>query len=124
MNAHKLATGLAWFSLGLGLYETLAPRHLCRLLGLEGKEGLIRCYGLREIGAGVGIFASQPNPAPWVWARGGGDVLDMATLGTAFREDNPKQGNALLAVFAVLGVTVLDFLCAETLPAEASAESA
>ena len=117
MNAQKLASGLAWFSVGLGLYETFAPKHLCRLLGLDGKEGLIRFYGLREIGAGLGIFATQPNPAPWVWARASGDVLDLATLGTAFREDNPKQGNALVAVLAVLGVTVLDFLCAETLTA-------
>ncbi len=120
MNARKLSIGLAWFSLGLGLYETLASKHLCRLLGMEGKEKLIRFYGLREIGAGVGIFAAQPDPAVWVWARGAGDVLDMATLGTAFRADNPKQGNALVAVLAVLGVTALDFLCAETLPAEAS----
>lgn len=117
MNAQKLSVGLAWFSLGLGLYETLAPKHLCRLLGLDGKEKLIRFYGLREIGAGIGIFAAQPNPAAWVWARGAGDVLDMATLGTAFRADNPKQRNAFVAVLAVLGVTVLDFLCAETLPA-------
>ena len=117
MNAQKLSAGLAWFSLGLGLYETLAPKHLCKMLGLEGKEKLIRFYGLREIGAGAGIFATQPNPAVWVWARGAGDVLDMATLGTAFREGNPKQRNAFVAVLAVLGVTVLDFLCAETLPA-------
>ena len=34
MNAQKLASGLAWFSLGLGLYETLAPKHLCKLLGI------------------------------------------------------------------------------------------
>ena len=117
MNAQKLAAGLAWFSLGLGLYETFAPKHLCGLLGLNGKEGLIRLHGVREIGAGIGIFATQPNPAGWVWARGGGDVIDMATLGTAFRADNPKQRNAFIAVLAVLGVTALDFLCAETLTA-------
>lgn len=117
MNAQKLSVGLAWFSLGLGLYETLAPKHLCKMLGLEGKEKLIRLHGLREIGAGIGIFATQPNPTGWVWARGGGDIIDMATLGTAFRADNPKQRNAFVAVLAVLGVTVLDFLCAETLPA-------
>ena len=117
MNAQKLSVGLAWFSLGLGFYETLAPKHLCKMLGLEGKEKLIRLHGLREIGAGIGIFATQPNPTGWVWARGGGDIIDMATLGTAFREDNPKQRNAFVAVLAVLGVTVLDFLCAETLPA-------
>ncbi len=120
MNAQKLSLGLAWFSLGLGFYEVVAPKHLSRLLGLEGKEGLIRFYGLREIGAGVGVFASQPNPAAWVWARAAGDVLDLATLGTAFRPDNPKQKNAFAAVLAVLGVTVLDMLCGQELLAPAN----
>ena len=119
MNAQKLSLGLAWFSLGLGLYEVVAPKHLSRLLGLEGKEELLRFYGFREIGAGVGIFASQPNPAVWVWARAGGDALDLATLGTAFREDNPKQKNAFAAVLAVLGVTMLDMLCGQQLLASA-----
>ncbi len=119
MNAQKLSLGLAWFSLGLGLYEVVAPKHLCRLLGLEGKTGLIRFYGFREIGAGLGIFASQPSPAAWVWARAGGDVLDLATLGTAFREGNPQQKNAFAAVLAVLGVSVLDMLCGQQLIAPA-----
>ncbi len=115
MNAQKLSQGLAWFSLGLGLYEVLAPKHLSRLLGLEGKEALIRFYGVREIAAGVGIFAAQPNPKVWIWARAGGDALDLATLGTAFREGNPQQKNAFAAVVAVLGVTVLDMLCGQQL---------
>ena len=72
MKGQKLAMGLGWFSLGLGLYELLAPEHLSRVLGLEGREGLLRFYGLREIGAGLGIFLTQPNPAPWVWGRGRG----------------------------------------------------
>ena len=119
MNAQKFSLGLAWFSLGLGLYEVAAPKHLSRLLGLEGKEKLLRFYGFREIGVGLGIFASQPSPAVWVWARAGGDALDLATLGTAFREDNPKQKNAFAAVLAVLGVTVLDMLCGQQLTASA-----
>ena len=123
MNAQKLSLGLAWFSLGLGLYEVVAPKHLSRLLGLEGKEKLLRFYGFREIGAGLGIFASQPNPAAWVWARAGGDALDLATLGTAFRPDNPQQKNAFAVVLAVLGVTVLDMLCGQQLIAPAANSS-
>ncbi len=123
MNAQKLSLGLAWFSLGLGLYEVLAPKHLSRLLGLEGKEGLIRFYGFREIGAGIGIFAAQPDPKVWVWARAGGDAVDLATLGTAFREGNPKQKNAFAAVLAVLGVTLLDNWCGLQLLADSAKAS-
>ena len=119
MNGQKLAMGLGWFSLGLGLYEMLAPGHLSRTLGLEGREGLLRFYGVREIGSGLGIFLTQPNPVPWVWARVGGDALDLGTLGMALKPDNPKRGNAALALASVVGVTVLDVLCGQQLSAAA-----
>jgi hypothetical protein len=34
---------------------------------------------MREIGTGVGILTSR-DAAPWLWARVGGDMLDMATV--------------------------------------------
>lgn len=55
----RLATGVGWFSLGLGLAEILAPQMITRAVGFEGREGLIRGYGAREIAAGMGILASQ-----------------------------------------------------------------
>lgn len=65
----RLATGLGWFSLGLGLAEILAPRTITRAVGLEGREGLVRGYDLREIG-GAGILATRgPERAPWMWGR-------------------------------------------------------
>ena len=121
MNAQKVTMGLGWFSLGLGLYEVLAPDHLARTLGLEGREGLLRFYGLREIAAGLGIFLTQPNPVPWVWARVGGDGLDLATLGLALRPDNAKRSNAAAALASVMGVTALDVLCGQRLSADAAA---
>jgi hypothetical protein len=33
-NAHSMARGLGWFSIGLGLAEVLAPRSLTRGLGM------------------------------------------------------------------------------------------
>ena len=49
MSGEQLARGLGWFSIGLGLTEIAAAPILARTLGLVGKEGLIRAYGLREI---------------------------------------------------------------------------
>lgn len=118
MNAKKLASGLGWFSLGLGLYEVAAPGHLSRTLGLEGRERLLTFCGLREVMAGAGIFPSQPHPVGWLWARVGGDALDLATLGLALKPDNPKRGNALIALVSVVGVTVLDLWCAQQLSRE------
>lgn len=110
------ARGLGVFSIALGLVELLAPRALARSLGLPGQEGLIQLYGLREIGTGVGILASD-DPTPWIWGRVAGDALDLATLGAGYA-GNPKKDNLLLAAAAVAGVTALDVICANTLTHE------
>lgn len=108
-----LARGLGLFSLVLGAAEVLAPRALARALGMQGQEGLIQAYGLREIGTGIGLLASE-DPMPWVWGRVAGDALDLATLAAAY-DGNPKKDNLLLAVAAVAGVTALDVICADQL---------
>ncbi|MBV1799799.1 cyclase dehydrase [Siccirubricoccus sp. G192] len=113
-SADRLARGLGWFSIALGATELLASRGLTRALGMEGNERLVASYGLREIATGAGILASE-NPAPWIWGRVGGDVLDLGTLATALDGRNPRQENAGLAFAAVLGVTVLDVICARAL---------
>ena len=109
-NAHSVARGLGWFSIGLGLAEVLAARAVTRGLGMEGNEQLVQAYGLREIATGIGILSSD-QPAPWIWGRVGGDALDMATLATGMQQDNPKKENVELALVAVAGVTALDVVC-------------
>jgi hypothetical protein len=114
-STHALAQGLGWFSIGLGLVELLAPRRLASSLGMEEHSGLIQAYGAREIATGVGILA-QRDPTPWIWGRVAGDALDLATL-AAVVPNNPRKGNALLAMAAVAGVAALDLLCARELRA-------
>lgn len=112
-----LARGLGWFSIGLGAAEVFAPRMLTRALGMEGREGLVRAYGMREIMAGVGILAAR-NPAPWVWSRVAGDALDLATLTSGLAGENPRKDNVGLAMAAVAGITALDVVCAQALTEE------
>lgn len=118
-DGHMLATGLAWFSIGLGLAEVLAPERLCEMLGMEGQEELVRLYGFREIATGLGIF-SQREPTGWILGRVAGDVLDLATLGTAMTPRNRKRGNVLAAIGAVAGVMALDLLCHRQLTTQQS----
>lgn len=117
IEGQKLARALGWFSVGLGLYEVVAPGHLGRVLGIEDRAGLLRLYGLREIGTGIGLLAQRGpgKPAPWVWGRVGGDALDLATLSTGLVRDNPKRDNVVAAMAAVAGITLVDVLCAQTL---------
>jgi len=112
-SAMRLADGLGWFSIALGLAEVFAPRSLTSALGMQGREGLVQAYGLREIAAGIGILASK-DPTPWVWSRVGGDALDLATLAGGLN-DNPKRENVGIALAAVAGVTLLDVVCAQAL---------
>lgn len=111
---HALARGLGWFSIGLGLLELAAARGLCRTLGLEGRETLVRSYGVREVATGVAILTSH-DPTPWILGRVVGDALDLATLAQGFEGDRGQRANRVAATAAVAGVTVLDVVCAQGL---------
>jgi uncharacterized membrane protein len=115
LNEERLARGLAWFSVGLGLAEVLAPRAVQRLAGVEEDHStLVRLMGVREIASGIGIF-SQRRPTEGVWSRVGGDAVDLAGLGMAFMSPNANKGRLAAATAAVLGVTALDVICAQQL---------
>jgi uncharacterized membrane protein len=107
-----LSRGLGWFSIGLGLAEVLAPKQVARLIGTRNHTGWIQAFGVREIVAGVGILTNG-NRAPWVWARVGGDVLDMAALGAALTSSDTERARTIASVAAVAGVTALDVFAAK-----------
>src|SRR5690242_1747607 len=81
MNPDRVARGLGWFSIGLGLAELLAPEGIARLVGSRNHKTLVRSYGIRELAAGIGILTRPSNPAPFVWSRVVGDLVDLASLG-------------------------------------------
>jgi uncharacterized membrane protein len=116
IGAERLARGLGWFSIGLGLTELLAPRLVAKLCGGQGKHtGLIRLYGLREIASGFMIFSQGRKPANAVWSRVAGDALDLATLGVAAVSPRTHKAGVLFGTANVLAVTALDVLCAQEL---------
>src|SRR5918994_5480976 len=120
MDEERLANALGWFSIGLGLAEVAAPGSVARLVGVRDDDRnrwTLRALGVREVVSGVGILA-QPRPAGWVWARVGGDLMDLAYLGSALNSDEARPGRLTAAMAAVAGVTALDVLCAERLSAD------
>lgn len=107
----RAAQGLGFFSIALGVAELAFPGTLGRTLGLDGKKGLLRSYGVREIAAGVG--ALQPNPGPAIWSRVAGDLIDLATLTQGRGSDEEdKRRNANIALAAVGAITLVDILVA------------
>jgi hypothetical protein len=124
-SGESLAVGLGWFSIALGVAELGAPERVARFIGVTPTEKTIttlRSYGAREVGTGLAILA-QPDQARWLWSRVAGDALDLATLGAAMRSPDTDNRRALMAAAAVLGVAVLDALCARQLSADADEDA-
>jgi uncharacterized membrane protein len=113
-NRQKLVKGLGWFSIGLGLFEIVAPRTLSRLIGVKPHTGVMRLFGVREVISGLGIL-SQPESATWLDARVAGDAMDLALLGGSFFSERSHRGRLALATAAVAGVTAVDILCSKDL---------
>ena len=111
-NDQTIARGLGYLSLGLGLSQLLAPRWFARTIGAPKRgetDNVVRLVGLREIVAAGGLLGSR-NPAPWVWLRVGGDLMDLALLGraTTAKGTEPERLNGALA--GTVAVTAMDVL--------------
>ena len=114
-DIRKIAKGLGWFSLALGVTELVAARRFARMFGV-GHGGLFRVFGLREIGSGVGLLM-QRRKGPWIWARVVGDALDLVTLASRLGSRR-KRRNAAIAIAAVAPVVALDVFAGQQLGLE------
>lgn len=106
--AQQRANTLGWLSLGLGLAQLLAPRQVARWIGVEEDDDTaltLRAVGVRELACGVGLL-SHTHGAAWAWARVAGDVMDLALLASAPRNNGAER--TLGAAAGVLGITLLD----------------
>jgi hypothetical protein len=107
MDDRTMARGLAWFGIGLGLAEILAPRRVAAATGLEGHEAVLQLYGLREIASGIAILAAA-EPERQLGLRVAGDALDGGLLAARATPANPRRGRTLAAALAVAPVVLLD----------------
>ena len=79
MNERKLARGIGWLSVGVGLTLVAAPKLTIRALGMGERPNLGRFLGVRDLLIGVGLLSRRENLAPWLRARALSDAVD-ATL--------------------------------------------
>ncbi|MDP9363870.1 MAG: SRPBCC family protein [Chloroflexota bacterium] len=116
MNAERFARVLGWCSIGLGLVELVAPKRFGNYVGLGHRPGLLRLYGLREIGHGAAILTRR-DPALGVWSRVGGGTLDLAALGAEFVDGNPKKVRVAVAAGVAAAIGAVDVVTAQRLSA-------
>jgi uncharacterized membrane protein len=113
----ELTRFLGWFSLGLGVPQTIAPGRVNRMIGVRDdseSRRWQRVVGVRELAAAAGIF-SRPRPAGWVWARVAGDIKDLALLASAWRSKEVGAGRLAAATASVAGITAVDAFTATRL---------
>jgi uncharacterized membrane protein len=112
VRQERLAHGLGWFAVALGMVQLLAPDGLGRMIGVGRRPLLMRAMGAREVLSGLGVLRS-PRPGRWLGARVGGDVLDMALLGLALTSGANRRARVGLALAAVAGVAALDLVSSQ-----------
>lgn len=118
MDARKLSFGLGVFSLALGAAELLGAKRIASTLDSEGREGVVRAFGVREVVAGVGLLQAPAHSAR-MWNRVVGDAIDLTALGLAAAK-SPRNKAIWGAVAFVVGATALDTITALGLEANGS----
>jgi uncharacterized membrane protein len=122
----KIATGLGWFSIGLGVAELVAPDSVARFVGVKPtntSRTILRFAGARELAAGFGIL-SNDRPTGWVWSRVAGDMMDLSLIGSAMTKSDTDRSRLNTAAAAVIGVTALDIMTGNRLSSQQSARGA
>jgi uncharacterized membrane protein len=110
----KIARGLGWFSVGMGIAQILAPRLVSRLAGLPLPPAFTVACGVRELVCGIGIL-TQEQVRPWMQARVAGDALDLAAFGSALLVPGADRSRIAVSTAVVAGVTALDVHCSREL---------
>ncbi|MEU6095119.1 SRPBCC family protein [Streptomyces sp. NPDC047079] len=108
---HRLARALGWLSLGLGGAQLTAPDAVRKLTGVDDSQVsrvLVPMAGVREL-LHAGLLLGSREPAPWVWTRVAGDVMDLAALGRALSSRSGGRGlRTGVVTAAVTALTALD----------------
>lgn len=110
MTDHRLARSLGWFSIALGAVELVAPGPL-RSWFRSGDERVMRLFGAREGATGLALLV-LPDPTPGLWARVGGDALDLVSLGTMLSTRRARRGRVAGAIGVVAAITAVDLVAA------------
>ena len=95
MADDKLMRGLGWLSLGLSSPSLLTPKEFAKALGVGDAPRH------RATTVVVGVRNWPPPPAcwartspVWLWARVGGDLMDLGMLGRALKNHDGRGRGA------------------------------
>lgn len=105
MNEQKLARGIGWLSVAVGLQLVVAPASGTRRFGMGDRPTLGRVMGVRDLVVGAGLLRGK-DARTWLVARGLNDAADAAIilggmLSGAFPRDRAPVGFAVATSLSV-----------------------
>jgi uncharacterized membrane protein len=116
ISRDPLAKTLGWVSLGLGIPPLTTTSTFNRMIGVRDaglERGAAVFVGARELVAAAGLLR-WTNPA-WLWARVGGDAMDLAMLGRSLATSNGRdRRRTVAATAAVASIAAVDVYAAVT----------
>ena len=108
----RVARGLGWFSVGLGVAELVAPGVVARICGTRNHVSLIRSFGVRELARRRGPVDRVQSGTVALVPGGRRRARPRGARGDAVVDVRNERGWTAFAIASVAGVTVLDVLCA------------
>jgi len=103
----RLTKALAWFGIGLGLVQLLAPRAFARSTGFPDWPWLLRATGARELVINAGLL-TQPGAPVWRQVRVAGDAMDAAMLGAAMFAPSSRRSRLAATAAIASGIMALE----------------
>jgi hypothetical protein len=105
-RTRRLATGVGWVTLVLGVAMTLDPRGSATLLGWADREGLARIVGAADLALGAGLLVGRRR-AGWMLARALLNAVIFYVYVRILTEGRARAGGAGACLMAAL--TVFDY---------------
>ena len=105
MDKQKLARGIGWLSLAIGLSLVVSPTPGTRAFGMGERPTLGRIMGLRDLVVGAGLLRGE-DTRTWLITRGINDAADAAIIlggaaSGAFPRDRAPVGAAVATSLSV-----------------------
>lgn len=114
MDEHKLARGIGWLSVVVGLQLVVAPVSGTRGFGMGDRPTLGRVMGARDLVIGAGLLRGEDTRA-WLLARSVNDAVDaVIILGGAAVGAFPRN-RAPVGLAVATSLSVASFLLARRL---------
>lgn len=114
----RMAQGMGWFSIGLGLTQLLAPHLFNRIVGVRNGSGVLtRLLGARELVSGLALLGGR-DPVRALDARIAGDVMDLGLLAANLVAPANGRGRLVASTISVLGATGMDIVARRHLAAD------